>query len=93
MTLHVSDHSVGRRPFQRDVSVTTIRSGGMFMDLSLLNRGCRDESKGCTTFFTDICAVCLDDVWSLTPFNRPTFMSFLTTRTFPGLFTLFLKAV
>ncbi len=36
---------------------------GNVMDLSLLNRGCRDESKGCTTFFTDICAVCLDDVW------------------------------
>ena len=61
------------------------------MNLSLLNIGCRDESKGCTTFFTDICAVCLDDVWSLTPFNRPTFMSFLTPRTFPGLFTLFLR--
>jgi hypothetical protein len=65
---------------------------GNVMNLSLLNRGGRDESKGCTTFVTDICAVCLDDVRGLTPFNRPAFMPFLTTRTFAGLFTLPLRS-
>ncbi|WP_366944339.1 aquaporin [Methanoculleus sp.] len=29
--------------------------------------------------------MCLDDGRGLTPFNRPAFMPFLTTRTFPGI--------